>query len=138
MPDLDLAGSASRWLAEQDQRAVRIAAEVIARRAAYREVRESDRMHESGVIYGLRLALSYLGDRPGDISDTGAEGFISEVEAADRYAALLSHYVRAYPDHWFTWARLRPRENTEGVTLSLATAEVDRTHFYTPTTRQEA
>jgi len=59
-------------------------------------------------------------------------------QAADRYAALLSHYVRAYPDHWFTWARLRPRENTEGVTLSLATAEVDRTHFYTPTTRQEA
>ena len=27
-------------------------------------------------------------------------------EGVERYAALLSSYVRAYPDHWYTWARL--------------------------------
>lgn len=59
-------------------------------------------------------------------------------QAADRYAALLSRYVRTYPDHWFTWARLRPHQHTEGVTLTLATTEVGRTHFYTPTTHQES
>jgi lauroyl/myristoyl acyltransferase len=59
-------------------------------------------------------------------------------QGADRYAALLSRYVRAYPDHWFTWARLRAHQDAEGVTLALATTEVDRTYFYTPTTRQEA
>jgi lauroyl/myristoyl acyltransferase len=58
-------------------------------------------------------------------------------QGADTYAALLSRYVRAYPDHWFTWARLRPHQHSEGVSLTLATTEVDRTHFYTPTTRQE-
>jgi KDO2-lipid IV(A) lauroyltransferase len=59
-------------------------------------------------------------------------------QGADRYAALLSRYVRTYPDHWFTWARLRPHRGAEGVTLTLTTPEVDRTHFYTPTTRREA
>jgi KDO2-lipid IV(A) lauroyltransferase len=59
-------------------------------------------------------------------------------QAADRYAALLSRYVRTYPDHWFTWARLRSHQQTEGVTLTLATTEVGRTHFYTPTTHQES
>jgi KDO2-lipid IV(A) lauroyltransferase len=58
-------------------------------------------------------------------------------QGADRYGALLARYVRAYPDHWFTWARLRPHQDAEGVTLTLATTEVDRTHFYIPTTRQE-
>ncbi len=58
-------------------------------------------------------------------------------QAADRYAALLSRYVRTYPDHWFTWARLRPHQHAEGVTLTLATAEVGHTHFYTPTTHRD-
>jgi KDO2-lipid IV(A) lauroyltransferase len=58
-------------------------------------------------------------------------------QGADTYAALLSRYVRAHPDHWFTWARLRPHQHTEGVSLTLATTEVGRTHFYTPTTHQE-
>jgi KDO2-lipid IV(A) lauroyltransferase len=55
---------------------------------------------------------------------------------ADTYAALLSRYVRAYPEHWFTWARLRPQQHSEGVHLTLATAEAGHTHFYTPTTHQ--
>jgi KDO2-lipid IV(A) lauroyltransferase len=59
-------------------------------------------------------------------------------QVANRYAALLSRYVRTYPDHWFTWARLHPHQHTEGVTLTLATTEVGRTHFYTPTTHQES
>jgi phosphatidylinositol dimannoside acyltransferase len=57
-------------------------------------------------------------------------------QGTDTYAALLSRYVRAYPDHWFTWARLHPHQHTEGVSLTLATTEVGRTHFYTPTTHQ--
>jgi phosphatidylinositol dimannoside acyltransferase len=28
-------------------------------------------------------------------------------QAVNRYTTVLEHYVRAYPDHWFTWARLR-------------------------------
>jgi lauroyl/myristoyl acyltransferase len=28
-------------------------------------------------------------------------------QGASQYAALLARYVRAYPDHWFSWARLR-------------------------------
>jgi KDO2-lipid IV(A) lauroyltransferase len=58
-------------------------------------------------------------------------------QAADGYAAVLSRYVRAYPDHWFTWARLRSHQHTEGVSLTLATTELGRTHFYTLTTHQE-
>ena len=58
-------------------------------------------------------------------------------QGADSYAASLSRYVRAHPDQWFTWARLRPHQHTEGVTLTLAASELDREHFYTPTTGQE-
>jgi lauroyl/myristoyl acyltransferase len=59
-------------------------------------------------------------------------------QGAERYAALLSRYVRAYPDQWFSWARLRANHDAEGVTtLALAATDVDRTHFYTPTARQD-
>ena len=51
------------------------------RRRRHRE--RVQRAYESGFIDGLRTALSCLGDRPGDISQTGAEGFIISVEQAD-------------------------------------------------------
>jgi lauroyl/myristoyl acyltransferase len=57
---------------------------------------------------------------------------------AEQYAALLSRYVRGYPDHWFTWARLRRRPEAGDGALELAAPEVERTHFYTATTRQDA
>jgi hypothetical protein len=84
--------SAAKWLARQDERAVRIAREIISRREAlrqlpHREDSETTRLLDDGFIGGLRLALSYLGDRPGDISQTGAEGFIASVEHADELIA---------------------------------------------------
>jgi lauroyl/myristoyl acyltransferase len=59
----------------------------------------------------------------------------SLAQGAHSYAALLSRYVRAYPDHWFTWARLR-RRDADGTSLVMAAAEVERAHFYTPMGRQ--
>ena len=89
------AGASARWLAEQDGRALLIARDIISRRKSLAEpprwtspdseFRRVSQARDEGVIAGLRLALSYLGDRPGDISDTGAEGFIVTVESADEY-----------------------------------------------------
>ena len=86
---IDLQQAAANWLASQDEKALRIAREIISRRQAFGSLPRGPRTasgalaHESGLIDGLRLALSYLGDRPGDISQTGAEGFIIDVEQAD-------------------------------------------------------
>jgi lauroyl/myristoyl acyltransferase len=59
-------------------------------------------------------------------------------QGADRYASLLSQYVRAHPDQWFTWARLR--QGAEGVdsALELSTGEVDPAKFYAYEKRQQA
>ena len=85
---MSLAESSARWLAEQNPKSLCITYEILSRREKFAAVRESERMHESGVIYGLTLALSHVqGDRPGDISSTGAEGFISNVESAGQYIA---------------------------------------------------
>ena len=74
--------SAAAWLAQQHPGSLLIVREILRRRSGAL----SD-MHESGVVYGLELALSYLGDRPGDISLTGAGGYIDDVEHASRLAA---------------------------------------------------
>jgi hypothetical protein len=90
---LDFGESAQRWLNEQDPRALRIAREIIKRMEDLREVRARDehervfRSHSDGIIQGLTLALSYLGGRPGDISITGARGYLNHVEVADQYVA---------------------------------------------------
>jgi phosphatidylinositol dimannoside acyltransferase len=57
---------------------------------------------------------------------------------AEHYAALLSRYVRAHPDHWFTWARLRRRHDAHGIALELAAPQVERAHFYALVERREA
>jgi hypothetical protein len=80
------------WLARQNAGDLRTAREIIARREALTQFRpdadnDGHRWHENGVVWGMRLALSYYGPRPGDISDTGAEGFIRDVENADEMVA---------------------------------------------------
>lgn len=82
------AASAANWLAEQPEGSLRIARDIIARRAAYRDPasrpqNQRSQVFESGEISGLRRALSMLSDRPGDISLTGAEGYILAVESSD-------------------------------------------------------
>jgi hypothetical protein len=89
---VNFSGSARKWLHSQPEPNLRIAREIITRRKALAGVRADLRdtntaVYENGVVWGMRLALSYLSDRPGDISDTGAEGFISNVESADEMAA---------------------------------------------------
>jgi lauroyl/myristoyl acyltransferase len=54
----------------------------------------------------------------------------SILEAANTYAALLSHYVRTYPDQWFTWARLRRREEAGEAWLEFFSSALNRTDFY--------
>jgi KDO2-lipid IV(A) lauroyltransferase len=44
-------------------------------------------------------------------------------QGVNQYASLLAHYVCLYPDHWFTWARLRRTLEKDGPTLALMTRE---------------
>jgi phosphatidylinositol dimannoside acyltransferase len=60
------------------------------------------------------------------------------LQAANRYAAILAHYVRTHPDHWFTWARLRREGAEEGPVLAFSTSQVDGADFYTAEKPQEA
>jgi hypothetical protein len=90
--DTRLRQSSARWLAEQSPPRLRIAREIIRRREALKQLAgRPDRVvtteHENGIAFGLLLALSYLGDRPGDISPAGAEGYLSQVGQADELAA---------------------------------------------------
>lgn len=92
LPAGPMADPVARWLASQPKGKLRIAREIIRRRKALRAFRGDSwqREHgtqESGLLEGMRLALSYLCDRPGDISQSGAEGFISAVEDADQLVA---------------------------------------------------
>ncbi len=56
---------------------------------------------------------------------------------AEQYAALLAQYVSAYPDHWFTWARLRRGKAEISSALQLSTEETEPTNFYLSGKRQE-
>jgi lauroyl/myristoyl acyltransferase len=59
-------------------------------------------------------------------------------QGANQYASLLSHYVRTYPDQWFTWARLRRVAGEVDSALELSTGEVDPANFYAYGKRQQA
>jgi KDO2-lipid IV(A) lauroyltransferase len=62
----------------------------------------------------------------------------SILQAANQYAALLGHYVRTYPDHWFTWARLRQGQENDRPVLELVSGNVDGDDFYTAEKPQKA
>ena len=66
------------------------------------------------------------------------DGPASIQQGADRYASLLSQYVRAYPDQWFTWARLRQGAGGVDSALELSTGEVDPAKFYAYEKRQQS
>lgn len=91
LPADPMAASAARWLASQPEGNVAIAREILRRRAALRSPgRKADEwsdVHQSGVIDGMLRALAMLGDRPGDISRTGAGGFVDSVGMADQLVA---------------------------------------------------
>ncbi|HXH13117.1 MAG TPA: lysophospholipid acyltransferase family protein [Alphaproteobacteria bacterium] len=55
---------------------------------------------------------------------------------AEQYAAQLAAYIVAYPEHWFTWARLRRGQDIDGAVLEFARADVDRAQFYREARRQ--
>jgi len=48
---------------------------------------------------------------------------VSLQQAAGRYAAVLASYARAFPDQWFSWARLRGLMTADGPELELLTGE---------------
>jgi lauroyl/myristoyl acyltransferase len=75
----------------------------------------------------LEPPIVLLDDKPASLKQ-GVEG----------YGALLAKYVRTYPDHWFSWARLRCCRDAEGEALELIPAEVAPAHFYTQGKRQDA
>lgn len=87
-----LAECLRRWLEDEGEAKVAIAREVIRRRADLARGKgfgNVDGPHAQGMERGMILALSYLCDRPGDISQTGAEGFISDVQYADELLGEL-------------------------------------------------
>lgn len=51
-------------------------------------------------------------------------------QGASDYAALLARYVRAYPDHWFSWARLRWTSAHGCRWLELSPSTTKTTEFY--------
>jgi lauroyl/myristoyl acyltransferase len=53
-------------------------------------------------------------------------------QAVNRYTTLLEHYVRAYPDHWFSWARLRRTMEDGKRGLEFSANNID---FYDPRER---
>ena len=90
---MSMAQAAQNWLDAQEPGRLLIAREILARREETRlnpgrnELQRAARRYDHGVIDGLRRALSFVSDRPGDISDTGAEGFIQNVRSADEMLA---------------------------------------------------
>ena len=52
--------------------------------------------------------------------------------AAGQYASLLARYVQTYPDHWFTWARLRWATRERDRWLEFASGKTDSSEFYDP------
>lgn len=55
-------------------------------------------VREAGHRHRIRIEppIAVKGDDPASVQ-----------QSANQYATLLAQYVRTYPDHWFTWARLR-------------------------------
>jgi KDO2-lipid IV(A) lauroyltransferase len=51
-------------------------------------------------------------------------------QGASQYAALLAYYVRTYPDHWFSWARLRWTSQPECRWLELSPSLTTQAEFY--------
>lgn len=51
-------------------------------------------------------------------------------QGASDYAALLARYVRTYPDHWFSWARLRWTGQHGCRWLELSPSATARDEFY--------
>lgn len=84
-------------------------------------VRQADDRHR--LILEPPLALS--DDTPANLQ-----------RGAEQYAAHLARYVVAYPDHWFTWARLRRRQDAAGPVIEFARTEVEEARFYREATRQ--
>ena len=68
----------------------------------------------------LEQPISPAGDDPASL-----------LQAANQYAAFLAHYVRTYPDHWFSWARLRREGTEDGPVLAFSAGQVDSADFYT-------
>jgi len=60
------------------------------------------------------------------------------LQAANQYAALLAQYVRTYPDHWFTWARLQQGQENDRPVLELMSGNVADDDFYTAEKPQQA
>lgn len=60
-------------------------------------------------------------DEPSDIQD-----------GVNQYTSVLSHYVKTYPDHWFTWARLRWQTEANKKELAFSIGATELSEFYTP------
>jgi hypothetical protein len=88
MSMLETGRAAIRWLADQDDTALAIAREIISRRASVARTdwrATSDpcgKPRDEGVIAGLRLALSYVLDCPGSVTET--DTYINRVSGADK------------------------------------------------------
>jgi hypothetical protein len=50
----------------------------------------------------------------------------------NQYTSVLTHYVKTYPDHWFTWARLRMQTENDRKELAISIGATELSEFYTP------
>jgi KDO2-lipid IV(A) lauroyltransferase len=81
-------------------------------------VRQADDTHR--VI--LEPPLTVQGDDPASLQ-----------YGVSQYATLLAEYVRRYPEHWFTWARLqRVVEDEKEAGLEIIAGDVEQHAYYTP------
>jgi lauroyl/myristoyl acyltransferase len=78
-------------------------------------IREADDTHR--IILEQPIMLN--DDTPGGIQ-----------QGACQYASLLAHYIRTYPDHWFTWARLRWTSKHGSRWLELTPGDTTVEEFY--------
>lgn len=80
-------------------------------------IREADNHHR--IV--LEKPITLKSNKPSDIQ-----------KGVNQYTSVLSHYVKTYPDHWFTWARLRMQTENDRKELAISIGATELSEFYTP------
>lgn len=80
-------------------------------------IREADNCHR--IV--LEKPITLKSSKPADIQ-----------KGVNQYTSLLSNYVKTYPDHWFTWARLRWQTKANKKELAISIGATELSEFYTP------
>lgn len=80
-------------------------------------IRDADDRHR--IV--LEKPIMLKGEAPKDIQ-----------HGVNQYTSVLAHYVKTYPDHWFTWARLKWETKENQRKLAFTTGAANLSEFYSP------